>query len=164
MTACQTDLILTLISVIASKWVPNLIWQAHYKLFEKSVSSSYTVGQMKNLSKFDVSLQPPRFTLLSLKFFMIHKMYGSLCLILKELNFVFVSVITCSIDDNLINTSTWRKRNRYYNVLIKKFLFIENLRIKFLSIFQHQINITVMLLSRGSFSTSNQSFEWMEYW
>ena len=163
MTACQTDLILTLISVIASKWVPNLIWQAHYKLFEKSVSSSYTVGQMKNLSKFDVSLQPPRFTLFSLKFFMIHKMYGSLCLILKELNFVFVSVITCSIDDNLINTSTWRKRNRYYNVLIKK-LFIENLRIKFLSIFQHQINITVMLLSRGSFSTSNQSFEWMEYW
>ena len=154
---------MTLTSVIASKWVPNLISQAHYKLFEKSVSSSYTVGQMGNQSKFDVSLQPPRSTLLSLKFFMIHKIYGSLCVILKELNFVFVPVKICSIADNVINTSNWRKRNSYCNVLIRKCLFIENLRIKFLSFFQHQISITVMLLSCGSFSTSNQSFEWMEY-
>ena len=96
---------MTLTSVIASKWVPNLISQAHYKLFEKSVSSSYTVGHMGNQCKFDVSLQRPRSTLLSLKFFMIHKIYGSLCVILKELNFVFVPVKICSIADNVINTS-----------------------------------------------------------
>ena len=116
MTACQTDLILTLNSVIESKWVPNLIWQ----VVRKSVSSIHTVDQMKNQSKFDVSLQPSRFILHSLKFFMIHKMYGCLCIILKEINIVFLSVIICSTADNLINTSTWRKRTKYYSVLIQK--------------------------------------------
>ena len=41
-----------------------------------------------------------------IKFFIIHKMYGYLHIILKEINAVFVSVIICSIADNLINTST----------------------------------------------------------
>ena len=136
MTACQTDLILTLNSVIASNWVPNLIWQAYLKLFEKSVSSTHTVDQMNNQSKSDVSLQPPHFKVHSLKFFMIQKMYGFLCIIRKEINIVFVSVIICSIADNFINTSTWRERNKYYSVLIqntfceKKLPLIENLRIK----------------------------------
>ena len=40
------------------------------------------------------------------KFFVIHKMYDCLCIIMKEINIVFVSVIICSIADNLINTST----------------------------------------------------------
>ena len=31
-TLCQTDLILTLNCIIISTWVPNLIWEAYYKL------------------------------------------------------------------------------------------------------------------------------------
>ena len=125
MTACQTDLILTFNSVIVSKWVRNLIWKA-YKLLEKSVSSTHTVDQKKNQSKFDVSVQLLRLKIHSLKFFMVHKMYDCLCIILKEINIVFVSVIICLIADNRINTSTWRERNKYCSVLIqKRFLWKE---------------------------------------
>ena len=53
------------------------------------------------------------------KFFMIHKVYDRVCIILKEINMVFVSVIICSIADQLINTSTWKVTNKYYSVLIK---------------------------------------------
>ena len=120
-TASQTDLILTVNSVIESNWVPSLILKAHCKLFEKSVFSTHTVDKVKNQSKFDVSLQPPRLIIHSLKFLMIHKMYGCLCIILKEINIVFVSVIICSIADNLINTSTWSEINKYYSVLIQKY-------------------------------------------
>ena len=52
--------------------------------------------------------------------FMIHKMYDCLCIILNEINIVFVSVIICSIADYLINIYTWRERNKYYSVLIQK--------------------------------------------
>ena len=125
MTACQTDLILTFNSVIVSKWVRNLIWKA-YKLLEKSVSSTHTVDQKKNQSKFDVSLQLLRLKIHSLKFFMVHKMYDCLCIILKEINIDFVSVIICLIADNRINTSTWGERNKYCSVLIqKRFLWKE---------------------------------------
>ena len=41
-----------------------------------------------------------------IKFFMIHKMYGCLSIILEETNIVFVSAMICSIADYLINTST----------------------------------------------------------
>ena len=106
---------MTLSSIIVSKWVPNLIWQAYCKLF------LYTyLDQIKNQSKFCVPLQPPRFTIHSLKFSMVHKMYGCPYIILKEINIVFLSVIICSIADNLINTSTWKERNKYYSVLIQK--------------------------------------------
>ena len=122
-------------------------------MFEKSVSFAHIVDQMKNQSKFDVLLQPPRFTIHSLKFFMIHKMYGCLCIILKEIDLIFVSVIA----DNLINTSIWRERNKYYSELIQKRFFcekklplIQNLRIKYSSCFKDQININVVLLSCGS--------------
>ena len=125
MTACQTNLILTFNSVVVSKWVRNLIWKA-YKLLEKSVSSTQTVDQKKNQSKFDVSLQLLRLKIHSLKFFMVHKMYDCLCIILKEINIDFVSVIICLIADNRINTSTWRERNKYCSVLIqKRFLWKE---------------------------------------
>ena len=36
-----------------------------------------------------------------IKFFMIHKMYGHLRIIQKEINAVFVSVIICSVAANL---------------------------------------------------------------
>ena len=157
MTACHSDLILKLNSVIVSKWVSHLIWQAYYKLFEKLVSSAHTIDQMKNQSKFDVLLQPPCFTIHSLKFFMIHKMYGCLCITLKEIDLVFVSVIICSIADNLINTSIWRERNKYYSELIRKYFFcekklplIQNLRVKYPSCFKDQITINAVLLSCGS--------------
>ena len=126
-------------------------------MFEKSVSFAHIVDQMKNQSKFDVLLQPPRFAIHSLKFFMIHKMYGCLCITLKEIDLVFVSVIICSIADNLINTSIWRERNKYYSELIQKRFFcekklplIQNLRTKYSSCFKDQININVVLLSCGS--------------
>ena len=61
---------------------------------------------MKNQFKFDVSLQPPRFAIHSLKNFMILKIPGCLGIIPQEINIVFVSVIICSIADNLINTYT----------------------------------------------------------
>ena len=123
-------------------------------MFKKPVSSAHTVDKMKNQSKFDVLLQPPRSTIHSLKFFMIHKMYSCLCITLKEIDLVFVSVIICSIADNLINTSIWRERNKYYSELIqkcffceKKLPFIQNLRIKYPSCFKNQINMNVVLLS-----------------
>ena len=47
-------------------------------------------------------------------------MYGYQCMILKEINIILVSVVICSIVDNLINTSTWRKRNKCYSPLIQK--------------------------------------------
>ena len=40
------------------------------------------------------------------KSYMIYEMYGCQCMILKEINIIFVSVIMCSIFGNLINTST----------------------------------------------------------
>ena len=61
---------------------------------------------MKNQFKFDVLLQPPRFAIHSLKIFMILKIHGCLGIIPQEINIVFVSVIICSIADNLINTYT----------------------------------------------------------
>ena len=55
----------------------------------------------------------------SAKYFMVREMYGCPCMI-KKINFIFVSVIICSVADNLIITSTWRRRNKYYSVLIQK--------------------------------------------
>ena len=81
-----------------------------------------------------------------IKFFMIHKMYGCLCIILEEPNIVFVSTIIFSIADYLINTSTWRERKKSYilqctswKMLFLKLSLVENLRIKSLSLFKHQI-------------------------
>ena len=46
----------------------------------------------------------------------------------------------------------------------KKHPLIENLRIKSLNCFSHHVNIIFVTLSCGSFLTSNNSYEWMEYW
>ena len=54
-----------LFSVIASKRVPNLINKL-ITSYSKCVSSRHSVDQMKKLPKFDVSFQPPCFTLYSL--------------------------------------------------------------------------------------------------
>ena len=51
---------------------------------------------------------------------MIYEINGCLCIILKEIHIFFVSMIISSIADHLINTSTQRKRNKYYSVLIQK--------------------------------------------
>ena len=69
---CQIDLILTLNCVIVSKWVPNLIWQAYYKL--PKICFFYTFCRPNEKQpKFDVSLQPPRFTIYSLMIFLFEK-------------------------------------------------------------------------------------------
>ena len=53
---------------------------------------------------------------------MIHEtLYGCQCMILKETNIIFVSVIIFSVADNLIITDTWRKWSKYYGILIQKF-------------------------------------------
>ena len=39
-------------------------------------------------------------------YFMIYEVYGCQCMILKKINIILVSVIICSIVDNLSNTST----------------------------------------------------------
>ena len=39
---------------------------------------------------------------------------------IKEINFVFVFVIICSVTNNLIITSTWRWRKQYYSALIQR--------------------------------------------
>ena len=99
---------------------------------------------------------------------MIHEMYGCQCMILKEIKIIFVSVIACSIVGNLINTSTWRKRNK--KVLINKKWKETFTYWKFkdtsLSCFKHQINIIVALLFYAVevSSTSNQYFKLIEYW
>ena len=51
---------------------------------------------------------------------MIHEMYACKYMILKEIHITFVSMIICSIADHLIIRYTWRKRNKYYSVLIQK--------------------------------------------
>ena len=57
------------------------------------------------------------------------------CVILKEIN-VFLSLIICPIVNNLINTSTSRKRNKYHGYKFKNYFsekklpLTENLRIK----------------------------------
>ena len=90
---------------------------------------------------------------------MIHEMYGCQCMILKKIKIIFVSLIICSVVGNLNNTSAWRKR-------IKDVSLIENLRIKSLSCFKHQMNIIIVFFpcAKEVSSTSNLCFEWMEYW
>ena len=55
--------------------------------------------------------------------FTMNKMYHYQYMKLKEINIVFVSSIVCLIIDNLINTSIWRKRNKYYNINLTILLF-----------------------------------------
>ena len=38
---------------------------------------------------------------------------------IKQINLIFVTVI-CSVADNLMITSTWSRRNKYYSVLTQK--------------------------------------------
>ena len=54
------------------------------------------------------------------KSFMIREMYACQCMILKEIHIIFVSMIICSIVDYLITAYTWRKRSKYYSILIQK--------------------------------------------
>ena len=54
--------------VITSKWVHNLIQQAYYK-FAKIFFLYTFCRPMKKRPKFEVSLQPPRFTIYSLMVF-----------------------------------------------------------------------------------------------
>ena len=45
------------------------------------------------------------------KSYTIHEMYECQCMLLKEAN-IFVSMIIVSIVEDLINTSTWKKRKK----------------------------------------------------
>ena len=71
-TICQTDLILTHNCVIVSKWVHNLIWQAYYKLLKICFFYTFCIANEKQ-AKFDVPLQPPRFTIYPLMIFLFEK-------------------------------------------------------------------------------------------
>ena len=90
--------------------------------------------------------------------------------LLNEMNIKLASLIILSIKYNLANTSSRpppevKKNSIIYDkvnnfcLLEKKLLFIENLKIISLTCSVHQINITVVLLFRGSFSSINQCFE-----
>ena len=77
-TKCQTNLILTLNCAIVSKCVPNLIRQAYCKLpkihfhtLPKIFHTFYRPNEKQ--TKFDVSLQPPRFTIYSRLIFLSEK-------------------------------------------------------------------------------------------
>ena len=75
---------------------------------------------------------------------------------IKEINVIFVSVITCSVAGNLIVTSTWRRRNKYYSVLIQKYFLAKEtstywkLKDNSLSCFKYQSTI-VFLSCEGFF-------------
>ena len=92
---------------------------------------------------------------------MIHEMYGCQCMIMKEIKIIFVSMIICSTVGSLINTSPEGKETSIDKKNEKKLPLIENLRIKSLSCFKHQINIIVVVLSCTVevFSMSNQYLE-----
>ena len=85
--------------------------------------------------------------------FTIHEMYDCQCIILKEMNIVFVTLSICSIVNNLISTSSWRNRNKYYRIQIQKLFSSKDtstywkFKNKSLNCFKHQINIVVVLLS-----------------
>ena len=94
----------------------------------------------------------------------IYEMYGCQCMILKEINIIFVSVIICSIVDSLVITSSWRRRNRYYSALVQKcFLRKETstywkLKDKIIKLFKH--HSTVVLLYYAS-PSNQQSVLWL---
>ena len=48
------------------------------------------------------------------------KKNGCPCIILKEIGIISVPMIISSITDHVLNTSTLRKRNKYYSVLVPK--------------------------------------------
>ena len=87
--------------------------------------------------------------------FTIHEMDDCQYVILKEIN-IFLSLIICTIVADLINMSTWTKIHiiayKFKNSFTeKKWPLIQNLRIKFLTCFKHQINIIFLIFSYGSF-------------
>ena len=57
---------------------------------------------------------------------MIHEMYiCQVCMILKEINVIYIFVTIFSIVHSLINSPNWRKRNKYYSVLTQKFFLVK---------------------------------------
>ena len=64
----------------------------------------------------------------------IHKMHDCEYMTLKEMNIKLVSLMICSIIVNMNNTSTWRKRKRYYRIKNQELFFSENI------IPQHQLS------------------------
>ena len=82
------------------------------------------------------------------------------CLTMNEMHIKLTSLIICSIKDNFTNTWSTRpaegKKMLYIASLIILHALTETsiywkLRIKFVSCFKHRINLTIVLLSCGSF-------------
>ena len=83
---------------------------------------------------------------------------------------------TCILDNFFwlsTTSSTYPPKGKENSIMVYKFknslsekqlLLIENLGIKSLTWFKHQINIIVAIFVLWKFIPSNQSFEWMEYW
>ena len=104
-TICQTDLILTLNCVVASKWVPNLIWQAFYKL--PKICFFYTSCRPNEKQpKFDVSLQPPCFTIYSLKIFLSEKFLTDKTYLGYDLS-IYVTYLNTTKTFYLINSKNY---------------------------------------------------------
>lgn len=57
----------------------------------------------------------------------IHKMHDCEYMTLKEMNIKLVSLMICSIIVYMNNTSTWRKRKRYYRIKNQELFFSENI-------------------------------------
>ena len=57
----------------------------------------------------------------------IHKMHDCEYMRLKEMNIKLVSLMICSIIVYMNNTSTWRKRKRYYRIKNQELFFSENI-------------------------------------
>ena len=73
---------------------------------------------------------------------------------------IFVSLIICSIDDNLNKkkqVSWYTNPKNFFSE--KKLQLIKNLRIKSLNFFSHHINIIVVICPMEVSCTSNQSYE-----
>lgn len=71
----------------------------------------------------------------------IHKMHDCEYMTLKEMNIKLVSLMICSIIVNMNNTSTWRKRKRYYRIKNQELFFSENI------IPQHQLSARLYIYS-----------------
>ena len=80
---------------------------------------------------------------------MIHEMHGCQCMILKEIKIIFVSMIICSIVGNPTHPPEGKETSINNLKNEKKLPLTENLRLKSLSCFKHQINKIVFVLWCG---------------
>ena len=56
---------------------------------------------------------------------MIHEIYCYQCMILKEIDTIFVSLIMRSIAHNFISTSTWKEKEKVLQYTNLKMLFVK---------------------------------------